>query len=64
MKILYLSAIAALIVTAAFHTGPVEGSRSSDEKPNRFVIHDGALAVSRPDPSASQRAATRSNFHA
>ena len=48
MRIPYLAAIAALTVVWAAHAGLIERPSSSDENPNRFVINDGALAISRP----------------
>ena len=51
MRALCLSAIAALTVVYAAHAGLIERPSSPDENPNRFVINDGALAISRPDES-------------
>ena len=45
-----LAAIAALTVLQAADSG-VEQSSSPDENRNRFVVHDGTLAISRPDES-------------
>ena len=51
MRIPCLSAIAALTVAYAAHAGLIERPTGPDENLNRFVINDGALAISRPDES-------------
>lgn len=47
----FLSAIAVLTVACVAQVGAVERPTSPDENPNRFVINDGAIAISRPDES-------------
>jgi len=51
MRISHVSAITALTVACTAHVGVIERPTSPDENPNRFVIDDGALAISRPDES-------------
>lgn len=51
MKIPRLLAIVALTAIGGAHAGPVDPPVAADENPDRFVIHDGALAISRPDES-------------
>ncbi len=51
MRVRCLSAIAALTVVYAAHADLIERPPSPDKNPNRFVINDGALAISRPDES-------------
>jgi hypothetical protein len=51
MRIPCLSAIAALTVVCAAHAGSIEQSSSPNENSNRFVFHDGTLAITRPDES-------------
>ena len=49
MSIPRLLAIAAITVVHLAHAGLVEKPSGTNENLNRFVIDDGALAISRPD---------------